>query len=154
MLFTQIEFLLFFAVLVCCLCIGRSNKVRKIILLIASYYFYAYWDWRFLGLLLITTFSDYYIGKCLSKSVTPRRCKLLIITSLLINLSILASFKYYNFFVSSLQHLLTPIGLHVGTLSIILPLGISFYTFRTLSYTIDLYHHRIEPCTSLLDYAV
>ena len=154
MLFTQIEFLLFFILLLGCLGVFRGNTVHKIILLIVSYYFYAYWDWRFLGLLLVPTFLDYQIGKHLSKSVRPTRRQLLITMSLVINLSILAGFKYCNFFISSLQHLLTPLGLHTGTLSIILPLGISFYTFRTLSYTIDVYRRRLEPCTSLLDYAV
>jgi len=154
MLLTQIEFLLFFLLLLGCLSVSRENRTRKIILLIASYYFYAYWDWRFLGLLFISTFSDYLIGKHLSESAILGRRRLLIFTSLLINLSILAGFKYFNFFVSSLQHLLTPIGLNVETLSVILPLGISFYTFRTLSYTIDVYRRRLEPCASLLDYAV
>lgn len=154
MLFTQIEFLLFFIVLLGCLLIAHKNSTRKVVLLAASYYFYAYWDWRFLGLLLVSTLSDYTIGIYLSRSVTPGRRRLLIIASLLINLSLLGGFKYCNFFVTSLQHLLTPFGIDVGTLSIILPLGISFYTFRSLSYTIDVYRRRLEPCTSLLDYAV
>ncbi len=155
MLFSQIEFLIFFVVLLICLRVVKENRFRKIILLGASYYFYAYWDWRFLGLLLITTFADYYIGLQLSKSVVSNRNRrLLMITSLMINLGILAGFKYCNFFISSIQHLLAPLGLHVGTLSIILPLGISFYTFRSLSYTIDIYRRKMEPCATLLDYAV
>lgn len=154
MLFTQIEFLLFFIVLLGCLLITQKNNTRKIILLVASYYFYAYWDWRFLSLLLITTLSDYIIGIYLSKSVVQGRRRLLIIASLLINIGILGGFKYFNFFVSSMQHLLIPFGINVGTLSIIMPLGISFYTFRTLSYTIDVYRRQLEPCISLLDYAV
>ena len=72
MLFTQIEFLLFFVLLLGCLIVTRENKARKIILLAASYYFYAYWDWRFLGLLLILTFSDYQIGRYLSKAITSQ----------------------------------------------------------------------------------
>lgn len=154
MLFTQIEFFLFFILLVGCLSVTRDNRARKIILLAASYYFYAYWDWRFLGLLLISTFSDYEIGRHLSRTTASRRRRLLVVTSLIINLSILAGFKYCNFFVASLQYFLSPIGLDMGTLSIILPLGISFYTFRALSYTIDVYRRRLEPCTNLLDYAV
>src|SRR3990172_11405773 len=98
MLFTQTEFLLFFIMLLIFLVSTRQNETRKIILLAANYYFYAYWDWRFLGLLLISTFSDYQIGRHLSKSVTSRHRRLLIVTSLLINLSILAGFKYFNFF--------------------------------------------------------
>ncbi len=154
MLFTQIEFLIFFISLLGCLMFARGNRARKIILLVASYYFYAYWDWRFLGLLVVVTFSDYQIGSLLSKAVPSKQRRLLIATSLLIDLSILSGFKYYNFFVPSFQHLLASVGLHVGTLSIILPLGISFYIFRTLSYTIDVYRFKMEPCTSLLDYAL
>lgn len=154
MIFTQIEFLLFFILLLGFLSVARENRARKIILLVGSYYFYAYWDWRFLGLLFVSTFSDYQIGRLLSKTTTPGMRRLLIVTSLIINLGILAGFKYCNFFVSSLQHLLIPIGIDVGTLSLILPLGISFYTFRTLSYTIDVYRRKLEPCTNLLDYAV
>jgi len=154
MRFTQIEFILFFIFLLGCLFLVRENRARKIILLVASYYFYAYWDWRFLSLLMFVTFSDFQIGKLLSKSVLPQRRRLLIAVSVLINLGMLAVFKYFNFFVSSLQQILTVTGMEIGTLSIILPLGISFYTFRTLSYTIDVYRHKIAPCTSLLDYAV
>ena len=137
MRFTQIEFILFFIFLLGCLFLVRENRARKIILLAASYYFYAYWDWRFLSLLMFVTFSDFQIGKLLSRSVLPQRRRLLIAVSVLINLGMLAVFKYFNFFVSSLQQILTVTGMEIGTLSIILPLGLSFYTFRTLSYTID-----------------
>ena len=85
MLFTHIEFLLFFLLLFSCLMVTRENRVRKIVILFASYYFYAYWDWRFLGLLLVPTFSDYFIGKRLSKLTAPRQRRLLIVTSLIIN---------------------------------------------------------------------
>lgn len=154
MRFTQIEFILFFIFLLGCLFIVRESRARKFILLVASYYFYACWDWRFLSLLMFVTFSDFQIGKLLSKSVLPQWRRLLVMVSVLINLGMLAVFKYCNFFVSSLQQILTMTGMEIGTLSIILPLGISFYTFRTLSYTIDVYRHRLEPCTGLLDYAV
>ncbi len=154
MFFTQIEFIVFFLLLLSCLYVAQGNKSRKIVLLIASYYFYAYWDWRFLCLLLIITFSDYQIGKYLHRSDNSSHRKILIFTSILFNLSILFTFKYCSFFVLSFQHLLNLLGIHTGTLSIILPLGISFYTFRTLSYTIDVYRHKLKPCTSLLDYAV
>ena len=154
MLFTQIEFFIFFIVLLALLLVARENRVRKIILLVGSCYFYAYWDWRFLGLLAVSTFSDYQIGKLLARSSDTGKRRLLLGTSLLVNLGILGTFKYCNFFLSSLTHLFAGAGLHVGTLSIILPLGISFYTFRTLSYTIDVYRGKMEACHSLLDYAV
>ena len=98
MRFTQIEFILFFIFLLGCLFLVRENRARKIILLVASYYFYAYWDWRFLSLLMFVTFSDFQIGKLLSKSVLPQRRRLLIAVSVLINLGLLAVFKYFNFF--------------------------------------------------------
>ncbi len=154
MLFTHIEFLIFFTALLGCLWAVRENRVRKVLMLAGCYYFYAYWDWRFLGLLAIPTVSDYLIGKYLSRSISPTRRGLLVAASLTINLGILAAFKYFKFFVSSLQHLFIPLGLQTDSLSIILPLGISFYTLRTLSYTIDVYRGKLEPCTSLLDYAV
>jgi alginate O-acetyltransferase complex protein AlgI len=154
MLFTRTEFLFFIIALLALLFIIRENRARKCILLAANFYFYMWWNWHFLALLLIPIISDYQIGKYLAETKLLRKRRLLLIASLIINLGILGVFKYYNFFVSSLQNLLSPLGLNLKTLSIILPLGISFYTFRTLSYTIDLYRKKIEPCKSLLDYAV
>ncbi|HEB42090.1 MAG TPA: MBOAT family protein [Candidatus Dependentiae bacterium] len=109
---------------------------------------------RFLSLIIISTLVDYVVGTCLSKTDTVYKRKLLLILSIVVNLGILGFFKYYNFFVSSLVLLLKPVGFNLKTLNIILPIGISFYTFQTLSYTIDLYRRKIEPEKSLLDFAV
>ncbi|MBN1905489.1 MAG: MBOAT family protein [Deltaproteobacteria bacterium] len=155
MRFIQTEFYLFFFLLLICLYIfSDNNRIRKSILIFANYYFYAYWDWRFLGLIIITSFSDYTVGKALSKSNSTSFRKLLITISILINLCILAGFKYCNFFIHSLNLILEPFNFDLSTLPIILPLGISFYTFRTLTYTIDVYRKKIEPCSNFLDYAI
>src|SRR5690606_30984405 len=126
---------------------------RKIVLLTASYYFYAYWDIRFTGLLLFSTLWDYGIGRLLGLTNSKPIRRTLLAASLVGNLGLLGFFKYYNFFIDSAQSLLGPWGLHAGSLEIILPIGISFYTFQTLSYTIDIYRGTLAPCRRLLDFA-
>lgn len=154
MIFSQLEFFIFFAVVLLGLCFMRSNTPRKVWLLAASYYFYAYWDWRFLSLILISTAVDYAIGLGLKNHEDKRIRRALLIISLCVNLGILGFFKYFNFFIESAQPLLQGMGLHVGTLNIILPVGISFYTFQTLSYSIDVYRRRMPAHESLLDFAL
>ena len=154
MLFTQIEFFVFFAVVLAALAVVKDHGMRKRLLLAASYYFYAYWDWRFLSLILISTTVDYLVALGLARTTAPRGRKALLVTSLVCNLGILGFFKYFNFFVESFQGILGAIGLHVGTLRIVLPIGISFYTFQTLSYTIDVYRGRLEPCRNVFDFAL
>lgn len=154
MLFTQIEFFVFFAVVLATLAIVKNHRVRKRLLLLASYYFYAYWDWRFLSLILLSTMVDYLVALGLARTASIRGRKALLITSLVCNLGILGFFKYFNFFVESLQGILGAFGLHAGTLRITLPIGISFYTFQTLSYTIDVYRRRLEPCRNVFDFAL
>jgi alginate O-acetyltransferase complex protein AlgI len=131
-----------------------SNVLRKVFLLAASYYFYAYWDWRFCGLLLISTAVDFSVGQGLKRSDDPKRRRWLLAASLVTNLGLLGFFKYYNFFVGSLTALLEPIGWDCNSLNIILPVGISFYTFQTLSYTIDVYRRQLTPEDSPLDFAL
>jgi alginate O-acetyltransferase complex protein AlgI len=154
MQFTQIEFIFFLIVVLGFLVAVRSAVFRKIFILTASYYFYAYWDYRFLSLLLITTFTDYFLGRLLQQSRSSAAKKVLLITSIFINLGILGFFKYFGFFVSSLRELLHPLGINLKSLNIILPIGISFYTFQTLSYTIDVYRGKLKACESLIDFAV
>ncbi len=154
MLFTQIEFAFFIITVLLYLFWMKNNTARKGLILVASYYFYAYWDYRFLCLILVSTIVDYSIGLQLTKTLNLTRRRFFLISSLVVNLGILFFFKYFNFFISSFQVILTPLNLNVSTLNIILPVGISFYTFQTLSYTIDVYNKKIEPCTSLLDFAV
>ncbi len=132
------------------------HKPQNRFLLVASYVFYGFWDWRFLGLILFSTVVDYLIGLKLFREDNPRMRKLFLWLSLCTNLGLLGVFKYFNFFVDTFADLLTQIGMSTNptTLSIILPVGISFYTFQTLSYTIDIYRREIRPTTDFLDYAL
>jgi alginate O-acetyltransferase complex protein AlgI len=154
MIFSQLEFLIFLAVVLAGLGALRTNGARKVWLLAASYYFYAYWDWRFLSLILVSTFVDYAVGLGLKNTGSPIRLRSLLIVSLAVNLGILGFFKYFNFFIESAAPLLKAFGLHPGTLNIVLPVGISFYTFQTLSYSIDVYRRRMPAHESLLDFAL
>ncbi len=122
-------------------------KMQNAFLIAASYLFYAWWDWRFLGLIVISSSTDYFCGMLIHGSATDRRRKGFLLLSLVINLGLLSFFKYFNFFVDSLAHLLSELGISqsIHTLRIILPVGISFYTFQTLSYTIDVFRRKIEP---------
>jgi len=154
MSFISIEFaVLLLSVLLLTLVI-RNATARKCILLVASCSFYAYWDWRFLGLLIFVTVMDYFISVWLVRSPNPRARKAMLAASVTINLVILGFFKYFNFFTGSFNALLTSFGLHLPELNIILPIGISFYTFETLSYVVDVYRGHTQPARSLLDYSV
>ena len=154
MLFTQLEFLLFFALVLVLTWLSRNTQWRHRLLLIASYYFYAYWDVRFCGLLLLSTITDYWVARGISVAATQQTKKRLLLLSLFVNLGLLAFFKYCNFFIDSAASLLEAAGLGSSSLSIILPVGISFYTFQTLSYTIDVYRGVIKPVGRWLDFAL
>jgi len=134
----------------------RRATARKTFLLVASYFFYAQWDPRFLFLIWISTAVDWFVGKGLGASNDRRKRKLLLWISLTVNLGLLGAFKYLDFFIESAAALLTAMGFHadLNTLGLILPVGISFYTFQTLSYTIDIYQRRIRPHDSPLDFAL
>jgi alginate O-acetyltransferase complex protein AlgI len=126
---------------------NRYLKLQNALIVAASYVFYGWWDWRFLTLILFSTLVDYSIGIFISRQNDDFKRKLLLWTSVLLNLGILGFFKYYNFFASSFVKAFSFFGLpiDVGALDIILPVGISFYTFQTLSYTIDIYRRKFEP---------
>jgi D-alanyl-lipoteichoic acid acyltransferase DltB (MBOAT superfamily) len=129
---------------------------QNVFLLAASYVFYASWDWRFLSLILFSTAVDYWVGLRLPQTADgPRRTRLLLL-SLSTNLGLLGVFKYFGFFAQSLGDLLTAIGFAVEpvTLRIVLPVGISFYTFQTLSYTVDVYRRRLEPEPDPVNFAL
>ena len=134
----------------------RSSKSQNILLLIASYSFYSAWDWRFLSLLLMSTCIDYYAAIKIEKSSNKKSRTLWLMLSVIFNLSMLGFFKYYNFGIEALSDLLAYIGLnaHISTLNIILPVGISFYTFQTISYTVDVYRKKREPTKNLLNFSV
>lgn len=156
MLFNSFIFVFFLAVVLAGYYALRGPRPRAAWLLAASYAFYAYWDWRFCGLLVGLALVDFTIGRALHAAATPRRRRQLLAASLLVNLGVLGFFKYVNFFAAGAQAILAGLGLELDRvhLAVILPLGISFVTFRSLTYTIDLYRRRIEPCGSLLDYAL
>ena len=155
MLFNSLEFFVFLgAVLV--IHATLPPRARKALLLVASYIFYGAWDWRFLGLIALSTMVDFLVGLRLSASQDPSHRRTLLATSLVVNLSLLGYFKYAGFFVESFQQLLTSLGYTptVHAFNIILPVGISFYTFQTLSYTIDVYRGNLKATQSLLDFAL
>ncbi|WP_277485791.1 MBOAT family O-acyltransferase [Catalinimonas alkaloidigena] len=132
------------------------RKWRSVHLLVVSYVFYGYWDWRFCSLLALSTIVDFVIGRNLHSATNPKTRKFLLWTSLGVNLGILAFFKYFNFFVGSFESMISGFGWQLDYLhlNIILPVGISFYTFQTMSYTIDIYRKKLEPTHSLLDFGV
>ena len=155
MIFTEFVFFLFFVVTLGVFWALRNERARKIWLLCASYFFYGYWDWRFLGLIFACTVLDYVVGLTLGRVENPTKRRLLIATSLCMNLGLLGFFKYYNFFVESGTELFRALGIPVreATLKIVLPAGISFFTFQSMSYTIDVYRRTLEPRKSFLDFA-
>lgn len=154
MIFSQREFFVFFAIILMMLVAVRENRARKVLLLLASYYFYSWWDYRFLGLIIGSTLVDYIVAGRIFNSNSSTFRRLLLIVSLVINLGLLAVFKYFNFFVESFNSMMMEFGLKVPRADIVLPVGISFYTFQTLSYTIDVYRGSLRPSKSLLDFAV
>ena len=151
MLFTEINFVYFIFVVVALQFVG-NNTYKKVVLLSASYFFYGYWDWRFLSLIWISTIVDFMVGKAIYSSFDHKKRKRLLFISIFTNLSILGFFKYFNFFIDSFNYL-TDRPEAFNTLHIILPIGISFYTFQTMSYTIDIYRNKLRPTKSILDFS-
>ena len=131
-------------------------RKQNILLLAASYFFYGWWDWRFLSLIWISTIVDYFCAKSIGASDRPAHRKVLLSISVVLNLSFLGFFKYYDFFAASLSDSLALLGITapVAVLGIILPPGISFYTFQELAYLVDVYNRKLEPSKSLVDYAL
>ncbi len=154
MLFTQLEFPIFLLLVLLLAWLSPTRVSRNSLLLVSSYYFYAYWDYRFCGLLLLSTVVDYFVARGLADCQNNSRRRSLLWISLAVNLGVLGFFKYFGFFVDSARPMLQSVGLSGETLEIILPVGISFYTFQTLSYTIDVYRGVIRPTRSFLDFAL
>jgi D-alanyl-lipoteichoic acid acyltransferase DltB (MBOAT superfamily) len=154
MLFNSIEFFIFLPIVFAIYWVIGNNRIRQqnLLIAIASYVFYGWWDWRFLFLILFSSLVDYTIGLKLESEDKPSKRKALLWVSICVNLGFLGFFKYYNFFVDSLVDSFTFFGseLSINTLNIILPVGISFYTFQTLSYTIDVYNKKLEPTKDFL----
>ena len=148
MLFNSLDFAIFFPIVFALYwLVSQKLHLRNILILVSSYVFYGWWDWRFLFLIVISSFVDFYVGKQLGKTENIKKRKLFLYLSLLVNLGFLVYFKYTNFFIDTFVDSFRLFGktLEVSTLNIILPVGISFYTFQTLSYTIDIYRKQLKP---------
>ncbi len=156
MLFTEFRFLVFFALTFSGVWLLRGNPARKLWLLLASYVFYAGWDPRFLLLLLVSTAGNFLAGAMIARENPPGGRRAWLIASLVLDLGLLAFFKYLDFFLDSTTSAFAALGIGIPTpvLAIALPVGISFFTFQTLSYTIDIYRRRIEATRSPLDFAL
>jgi alginate O-acetyltransferase complex protein AlgI len=155
MLFVEFRFFWFFLAVFAVYWSLRENRSRKIWLLLCSYFFYACWNWKFLFLIMASSALDYLVGTMLARTENPRARRGWLILSLCANLGTIAFFKYYNFFVTSAAALLAWLGLHpsLHTLNIIIPVGVSFYTFHSMSYTIDVYRGKLKPVSNILDLA-
>lgn len=158
MLFNSINFAFFLPIVFLLYWFGTKKNLRlqNILLLVSSYFFYACWDWRFMFLLIFSTLLDYYTGIKIHEAISQRMKLVWLWISIGINLGFLGVFKYYNFFAESFSEGLSLLGLkaNLGTLEIILPVGISFYTFHGLSYVIDIYKDRIKPERNIIAYSV
>ncbi|MEX1026288.1 MAG: MBOAT family O-acyltransferase [Planctomycetota bacterium] len=156
MIFTEARFFVFFFTILAVYWGLRGDRSRKAWLLLASYAFYAAWRWEFLSLILTSTVVDWIAGARLQRATSARARKGWLALSLGVNLTLLGFFKYFGWFVDSGVEFLNWLGLGASApvLSIVLPVGISFYTFQTLSYTIDIYRRELEPTDSRLDFAL
>lgn len=154
MLFNSIDFTLFLPIvfILYWFVFDKSIKIQNAFLLLASYVFYGWWDWRFLSLIVFSSVLDYFIGLKLHNALDIRKRKILLGTSIFINLGFLGFFKYYNFFLENFITAFSFMGQEIrpGLLTILLPVGISFYTFQTLSYSIDIYRKKLEPSKDFL----
>ena len=158
MLFNSAGFAIFFVVVffLYWFVLNKSLKWQNIFLAACSYFFYGCWDWRFMFLLAFSTFLDYFSGLKIAEASGASKKKFWLVLSVGLNLGFLGFFKYYNFFVESFAELLSSVGFtpHMTTLNIILPVGISFYTFHGLSYVFDIYFGKIKPTRNWIDYSL
>lgn len=156
MLFNSIDFALFLPIVFALywFVFNRSLKAQNALLVVASYIFYGWWDWRFLSLIAFSSLVDYVVGLGLARTEAPQRRKALLAVSILVNLGFLGFFKYFNFFSQSFADAFTFLGqpFEPLRLNIILPVGISFYTFQTLSYSIDVYRRQMPPNKNLMEF--
>lgn len=153
MIFNSLIFLVFLAIVLAAY-YRLQHRGQNIMLLIASYIFYGWWDWRFVGLLLFTTLFDYWCARWIEQEPHLARRRLFLSFSMIVNLGVLSVFKYFNFFAGSLEHVLAFWGMKASfpTLHIILPVGISFYTFLSMSYTIDVFRGQLKAARNPLDF--
>lgn len=157
MLFNSLDFAIFLPIVFVLywFVTNKNLKVQNLLLVAASYVFYGWWDWRFLSLIIFSTLLDYSVGLGIVNTFSIKKKKYLLYISLLLNLGLLGVFKYYNFFLENFINAFSFMGynLNANSLNIILPAGISFYTFQTLSYTIDVYRGELKPTKSLIEFA-
>jgi alginate O-acetyltransferase complex protein AlgI len=156
MLFVEVRFFLFFALVFATYWALPNQKSRKLLLLIASCGFYAAWDWRFLSLIFTSAAVDFATARAIGATQVESARKRWLAASLVANLGILGFFKYYGFFLESATQAASAIGLELSprVLNVVLPVGISFYTFQSMSYSIDVYRRRLEPVPSPLDFGL
>ena len=157
MLFNSIDFAIFLPIIfVIYWGFGQSNiRLQNVLIVMASYFFYGWWDWRFLSLIAFSTLVDFAVGVVLDKQEKPVNRKLLLWLSVGVNLGFLGFFKYFNFFLDNFTKTFSFLGFEISnaSLNIILPVGISFYTFQTLSYTIDVYQKRLKATKDLVAFS-
>ena len=157
MLFNSIDFAVFLPIvfILYWFIFNKSLKAQNFLIVVASYFFYGWWDWKFLSLIAFSTLVDYSIGIGLSKENRPSKRKILLWSSIIVNLGFLGFFKYYNFFLDNFISAFSFFGysINASSLNIILPVGISFYTFQTLSYTIDVYRKQLKPTKDFIAFS-
>ena len=157
MLFNSLDFAVFLPIvfILYWFVVNKQLKYQNALIVVASYVFYGWWDWRFLSLILFSTLVDYVVGVALSKQQDSGKRKVLLWISIIVNIGFLGFFKYYNFFVDNFVQAFSFFGRDIqpNTLNIILPVGISFYTFQTLSYSIDVYKRKLEPTNNFIAFA-
>ncbi len=155
MLFNSSQFIIFISIVLGIYYL-LPHKRRNLLLLIASYIFYAFWNWKFCSLIALSTVVDFVCGKYIYEAESSIRRRVPLIISLVVNLSLLGFLKYFNFFENSFSELFSMVGINFSsyTLKVILPVGISFYTFQTLSYTLDIYRGQLKPTKSFWTFAL
>ena len=157
MLFNSLDFAIFLPIvfLLYWFVTQKNLKLQNALIVLASYVFYGWWDWRFLSLIIFSTVVDYLVGQKLRSEEKQSKRKVLLWTSILVNLGFLGFFKYYNFFLENFVDAFSLFGMQINanSLNIILPVGISFYTFQTLSYTIDVYKKKLEPTKDFIAFS-
>jgi D-alanyl-lipoteichoic acid acyltransferase DltB (MBOAT superfamily) len=157
MLFNSFDFALFLPIvfILYWFVANKNIRMQNLLIVVASYVFYGWWDWRFLSLILFSTLVDYLVGVRLGTEDNQAKRKVLLWTSILVNLGFLGFFKYYNFFLDNFIASFSFFGREItaNSLNIILPVGISFYTFQTLSYSIDVYKRKLRPTKDFIAFA-
>jgi alginate O-acetyltransferase complex protein AlgI len=154
MLFNSFEYLIFLPTvfILYWFLVNKNLNLQNFFLLIISYLFYGWWDWRFLSLIVFSSLVDYFCGLRIQKSNIAKNKKTWLTVSMLVNLGFLGVFKYFNFFSTSFAEAFNSLGYEIDTLTlnVILPVGISFYTFQTMSYTIDVYRGKLKPTKDMI----